>query len=42
MADLDLKIDGSIATVTLNRPAQRNAITRAMWKAVAGVFAELT
>lgn len=42
MADVDLKIDGSIAAVTLNRPAQRNAITRAMWQAVAGVFAELT
>lgn len=42
MADLELKIDGSIATVALNRPAHRNAITRAMWQAVAGVFAELT
>lgn len=29
---LDLEIAGDIATLTLNRPARRNAVNRAMWR----------
>ena len=38
MADIEVAIDYAIATVTLNRPAQRNAVTLAMWTEVARVF----
>ena len=41
MADIVLDIDGGIATVTLNRPARRNALTLAMWRECARVFATL-
>ncbi|MGN6310253.1 MAG: enoyl-CoA hydratase/isomerase family protein [Xanthobacteraceae bacterium] len=34
-------VENNVATVTLNRPAVRNAITLAMWKNVARIFAEL-
>jgi len=33
--------DGGIATVTLNRPASLNALTRAMWRAVGAAFRTL-
>ncbi|MGE0852014.1 MAG: enoyl-CoA hydratase-related protein [Hyphomicrobiaceae bacterium] len=42
MADLDLNVDASIATLTLNRPAQRNAITLGMWLETAELLAELS
>ncbi|MDR3508202.1 MAG: enoyl-CoA hydratase-related protein [Caulobacteraceae bacterium] len=29
-----LSIDGAVATITLNRPAQRNALNAAMWRAL--------
>ncbi|OEV24920.1 enoyl-CoA hydratase, partial [Streptomyces nanshensis] len=30
-----------VATVTLDRPAKRNAMTPAMWRGLAGLLAEL-
>jgi enoyl-CoA hydratase/carnithine racemase len=33
--------DGPVATVVLNRPAQRNAITQAMWEALPGLLAQV-
>lgn len=41
MADIECTVENSIATVTLNRPAMRNAVTLAMWKDVARLFREL-
>ena len=41
MADVLVEIDGAVATVTLNRPAQRNAMTLAMWREVGRRFEEL-
>ena len=35
MSDLDLQIDNGIATLTLNRPEKRNAVTYAMWNEIA-------
>lgn len=40
MADIDVTIDDATAVVTLNRPAQRNAMKLAMWKEVAHLFGE--
>ncbi len=40
MADIDVTRDGATAVVTLNRPAQRNAMTLAMWKEAARLFGE--
>jgi enoyl-CoA hydratase/carnithine racemase len=34
-------VDGAIGTITLNRPARRNAITQAMWAALPGILAEM-
>jgi enoyl-CoA hydratase/carnithine racemase len=34
-------VEGAIGTITLNRPARRNAITQAMWAALPGVLASL-
>jgi enoyl-CoA hydratase len=31
---IDLRVDGAIATITLRNPARRNAMTRAMWRAL--------
>lgn len=42
MSDVDVKIYRAVATVTLNRSAQRNALTYAMWKSAAQVFARLS
>jgi enoyl-CoA hydratase/carnithine racemase len=39
--DLLLSIDGAVATLTINRPAKRNALTVAMWRELATVCAEL-
>ncbi len=35
---LDLLVEGTIATLTLNRPARRNAVNRAMWRGLPGVL----
>lgn len=40
MANIDVTIDDATAVVTLNRPAQRNAMTLAMWKEVTRLFGE--
>lgn len=37
---IDLSREGAIATVTLNRPGWKNAVTFAMWQALADIFAE--
>lgn len=37
---IDISRDGGIVTVTFNRPERRNAITFAMWKALAGFFTD--
>jgi len=39
--DLLLDRDGAVATVTLNRPEQRNAISYDMWMRLPALFAEL-
>jgi enoyl-CoA hydratase/carnithine racemase len=35
---LDLAVAGDVATLTLNRPARRNAVNRAMWRGLPGVL----
>ena len=42
MSDLRLAIDGRVATVTIDRPRQRNAMTLAMWRDMAAIFARLS
>lgn len=39
MSDIEITRDGQVAIVTLNRAAQRNAVTLAMWKELAAIFA---
>ncbi len=34
--------DGAIATVTLNNPAKRNALTKGAWIQLAGIMQELS
>ncbi len=41
MTDILVEIDDGVAVVTLNRPAQRNALTYAMWSGLAKAFDEL-
>ena len=41
MADIELAIGNAIATDTLSRPAARNALTLAMWREIASLFATL-
>lgn len=41
MADIECAVENSVATVTLNRPAVRNAVTLSMWRDVARIFREL-
>jgi enoyl-CoA hydratase/carnithine racemase len=41
MANIEVAVDGPVATVTLNRPAKRNAMTLAMWRETAQLFATL-
>ena len=42
MSDLDVEIVDRIATVTINRPAQRNSMTLAMWRDMARHFVRLS
>lgn len=42
MSDLLLETTDGIATVTLNRPARRNAVTYAMWRAIGDLFTQLS
>lgn len=41
MADIDVTVQGRIAVVTLNRPAERNAMTLSMWQGIADIFSKL-
>lgn len=41
MTDILVEIAAEVALVTLNRPAQRNALTFAMWQGLATIFADL-
>lgn len=41
MPDIEVTVVDQVATVTLNRPAQRNAMTLAMWRDVARIFTGL-
>ena len=38
---LQLDVDGTVATLTLHRPGQRNAVNRAMWAALPDAMAEI-
>ncbi len=40
--DLRLERSGALATVTINRPNQRNAMSLAMWQAMAELFTQLS
>ncbi|RHW23460.1 enoyl-CoA hydratase/isomerase family protein [Nocardioides immobilis] len=40
-ADLDLTVDGAVATITLNRPEARNAQRPRLWAGIARVLEEL-
>ena len=42
MSDLKLAFEGALARVTLNRPAQRNAINSAMWRELPALVATIT
>lgn len=42
MSDLDVTYEDGIATVTINRPEQRNSVTYAMWNGFAEVFGGLS
>ncbi|WP_024573674.1 MULTISPECIES: enoyl-CoA hydratase-related protein [unclassified Afipia] len=41
MANIEVTNDDAVAVVRLNRPAERNAMTLAMWRDVARIFSEL-
>lgn len=41
MNDLRIDVEGPVATLTVDRPAKRNAMTRAMWAAVPGLLAQV-
>lgn len=41
VADIECTVENNVATVSLSRPAVRNAVTLSMWKGVARIFAEL-
>ena len=37
---LRFEVENHVATVTINRPSQRNALTRAMWARLPELFEE--
>jgi enoyl-CoA hydratase/carnithine racemase len=39
--DILVALQGGIATVTLNRPQKRNALSLAMWREIAAIFSDL-
>jgi len=41
LADIEVTVDDKIAVVRLNRPAERNAMTLAMWQEMARLFGKL-
>lgn len=41
MAELELAVERAVATLTLNRPEQHNAVSYAMWKALPDVCVQL-
>lgn len=41
MDDVLLEIDGEVATILLNRPAKRNAVTYAMWERLPDLYAQV-
>lgn len=41
MSDIELTASGAVATVTINRPEQHNAISYAMWQALPDLCAQL-
>jgi enoyl-CoA hydratase/carnithine racemase len=41
LSDIEVAIQDSVAVVTLNRPAVRNAMTLAMWQGIAEIFTQL-
>jgi enoyl-CoA hydratase/carnithine racemase len=41
VSDISCTLDSRVATVTINRPHVRNAMTLAMWKEMAATFREL-
>ncbi len=42
MADILVDMSGAVAVVTINRPAQRNAMTLSMWQEMAAIFNRLS
>ena len=42
MSDIELDISGRVATITLNRPEARNAVTRPMWVELVGILSDLS
>jgi enoyl-CoA hydratase/carnithine racemase len=38
VSDIELAVEDQVATITLNRPAQRNAVTHAMWLRLSELF----
>ena len=42
MSDLLMTVEGGIATVTINRPTQRNAVTYQMWNGLGDLFGQLS
>lgn len=41
LAAIEVAVENAVATVMLNRPAERNAMTLAMWQDIARIFDEL-
>ena len=41
MSDLELEFDGALARIRLNRPARRNAVSRAMWRGLPALCAAI-
>ncbi|NDD61463.1 MAG: enoyl-CoA hydratase, partial [Actinobacteria bacterium] len=42
MADIEVTRDGGVATVTINRPQRKNAVTGEMWGQLAETFRALS